>query len=160
MSIDMQVGNAAIKAFKRLPYQPWYALAEYIDNATQSFKDHNSELDNDCVTVSIVFDASQRTISIVDDAFGMGEKELEHALTVGKPPVDPSGRSRYGMGMKTASCWFGDEWSISTKKVGEEKEYLIAKGKHISVQEGDQVIPGDALMSGVNNPHDLLDLNT
>lgn len=119
----MQVGNAAIKAFKRLPYQPWYALAEYIDNATQSFKDHNSELDNDCVTVSIVFDASQRTISIVDDAFGMGEKELEHALTVGKPPVDPSGRSRYGMGMKTASCWFGDEWSISTKKVGEEKEF-------------------------------------
>ncbi|MFA5321136.1 MAG: DNA-directed RNA polymerase subunit beta' [Smithella sp.] len=45
---------------------------------------------------------------------------------------------------------------IVTPEVGEEKEYLIAKGKHISVQEGDQVIPGDALMSGVNNPHDLL----
>jgi len=45
---------------------------------------------------------------------------------------------------------------IVTPEVGEEKEYLIPKGKHISVQEGDQVIPGDALMSGVNNPHDLL----
>jgi DNA-directed RNA polymerase subunit beta' len=45
---------------------------------------------------------------------------------------------------------------IVTPEVGEEKEYLIAKGKHISVQEGDHVIPGDALMSGVNNPHDLL----
>jgi len=45
---------------------------------------------------------------------------------------------------------------IVTPEIGEEKEYLIAKGKHISVQEGDQVIPGDALMSGVNNPHDLL----
>jgi len=45
---------------------------------------------------------------------------------------------------------------IVTPEIGEEKEYLIAKGKHISVQEGDHVIPGDALMSGVNNPHDLL----
>jgi DNA-directed RNA polymerase subunit beta' len=45
---------------------------------------------------------------------------------------------------------------VVTPEVGEEKEYLIPKGKHISVQEGDQVIPGDALMSGVNNPHDLL----
>ena len=47
---------------------------------------------------------------------------------------------------------------IVTPEIGEEKEYLIAKGKHISVQEGDHVIPGDALMSGVNNPHDLLSI--
>ncbi len=45
---------------------------------------------------------------------------------------------------------------IVTPEVGEEKEYLIAKGKHISVQEGDRVTPGDALMDGMNNPHDLL----
>ena len=47
---------------------------------------------------------------------------------------------------------------IVTPEIGEEKEYLIAKGKHISVQEGDIVMPGDALMSGVNNPHDLLSI--
>ena len=45
---------------------------------------------------------------------------------------------------------------ILTPEIGEEKEYLIPKGKHISVQEGDRVTPGDALMDGVNNPHDLL----
>jgi DNA-directed RNA polymerase subunit beta' len=45
---------------------------------------------------------------------------------------------------------------IVTPEIGEEKEYLIPKGKHISVQEGDRVMPGDALMDGVNNPHDLL----
>jgi DNA-directed RNA polymerase subunit beta' len=39
---------------------------------------------------------------------------------------------------------------------GEEKEYLIPKGKHVSVQEGDRVAAGEALMDGVNNPHDLL----
>ena len=45
---------------------------------------------------------------------------------------------------------------VVTPEIGDEKEYLIAKGKHISVQEGDRVTPGDALMDGVNNPHDLL----
>jgi DNA-directed RNA polymerase subunit beta' len=45
---------------------------------------------------------------------------------------------------------------IVTPEVGDEKEYLIPKGKHISVQEGDRVTSGDALMDGVNNPHDLL----
>ncbi len=42
--------------------------------------------------------------------------------------------------------------------VGEEKEYLIPKGKHISVQEGDRVSAGEPLMEGVQNPHDLLNI--
>jgi DNA-directed RNA polymerase subunit beta' len=45
---------------------------------------------------------------------------------------------------------------IVTPDSGEEKEYLIPKGKHVSVQEGDRVMEGEALMDGVNNPHDLL----
>ena len=45
---------------------------------------------------------------------------------------------------------------IVTPDVGEEKEYLIPKGKHVSVQEGDRVAAGEPLMDGVHNPHDLL----
>jgi len=45
---------------------------------------------------------------------------------------------------------------IITPEVGEEKEYLIPKGKHVSVQEGDRIQAGEALMDGVHNPHDLL----
>ncbi len=40
--------------------------------------------------------------------------------------------------------------------VGEAREYLIPKGKHISVHAGDWVDAGDALMEGSTNPHDLL----
>jgi DNA-directed RNA polymerase subunit beta' len=40
--------------------------------------------------------------------------------------------------------------------VGEEKEYLIPKGKHISVHDGDHVSAGEALMDGSSNPHDIL----
>jgi DNA-directed RNA polymerase subunit beta' len=38
----------------------------------------------------------------------------------------------------------------------EPKEYLIPKGKHISVHEGDRVLAGEALMDGASNPHDIL----
>ena len=43
-----------------------------------------------------------------------------------------------------------------TPETGETKEYLISKGKHISVREGDVVRAGDPLMDGSANPHDIL----
>ena len=45
---------------------------------------------------------------------------------------------------------------IITPDVGEPKEYLIPKGKHISVREGDRVRAGEPLMDGSANPHDIL----
>jgi DNA-directed RNA polymerase subunit beta' len=39
---------------------------------------------------------------------------------------------------------------------GQPVEYLIPKGKHISVQEGDHVQRGDLLMDGNRVPHDIL----
>jgi DNA-directed RNA polymerase subunit beta' len=45
---------------------------------------------------------------------------------------------------------------IVTPEQGEAKEYLIPKGKHISVHEGDFVKAGEALMDGSSNPHDIL----
>ncbi|HIJ64261.1 MAG TPA: DNA-directed RNA polymerase subunit beta' [Rhodospirillaceae bacterium] len=39
---------------------------------------------------------------------------------------------------------------------GDPVEYLIPKGKHISVQEGDYVRKGDPLMDGNPVPHDIL----
>jgi DNA-directed RNA polymerase subunit beta' len=38
----------------------------------------------------------------------------------------------------------------------EPEEYLIPKGKHVSVHEGDRVRAGEALMDGSSNPHDIL----
>ncbi|MEI6305226.1 MAG: DNA-directed RNA polymerase subunit beta' [Deltaproteobacteria bacterium] len=60
------------------------------------------------------------------------------------------GRVTYGKDAK------GKRKVIVTPEVGEPKEYLIPKGKHISVHEGDQVRAGEALMDGSSNPHDIL----
>ena len=45
---------------------------------------------------------------------------------------------------------------IVTPEEGEPQEYLIPKGKHVSVNEGDHVRSGEALMDGSSNPHDIL----
>jgi DNA-directed RNA polymerase subunit beta' len=45
---------------------------------------------------------------------------------------------------------------VVTPEIGEPKEYLIGKGKHLAVNEGDYVKAGDPLMDGPINPHDIL----
>jgi DNA-directed RNA polymerase subunit beta' len=45
---------------------------------------------------------------------------------------------------------------VVTPEVGEPREYLIPKGKHIGVHEGDLIKAGEPLMEGSSNPHDIL----
>jgi DNA-directed RNA polymerase subunit beta' len=45
---------------------------------------------------------------------------------------------------------------VVTPEVGDPIEYLIPKGKHIAVQEGERVKAGEPLMDGSANPHDIL----
>jgi DNA-directed RNA polymerase subunit beta' len=60
------------------------------------------------------------------------------------------GRVSFGKDLK------GKRRVVITPEVGEPKEYLIVKGKHISVHEGDVVEAGESLMDGSANPHDIL----
>jgi DNA-directed RNA polymerase subunit beta' len=48
--------------------------------------------------------------------------------------------------------------TVTPDDVGEKKEYLIPRGKHVSVVEGDFLKAGDALMGGSANPHDILNI--
>ena len=45
-----------------------------------------------------------------------------------------------------------------TDKAVEAREYLIPKGRHLAVAEGDYVRKGDALLDGAMVPHDILDV--
>ena len=46
--------------------------------------------------------------------------------------------------------------TVSPVDVGDKKEYLIPRGKHINVYEGDYVKAGEALVGGAAVPQDLL----
>ena len=45
---------------------------------------------------------------------------------------------------------------VITPDVGDPKEYIIPRGKHITVHEGDYIRAGEPLMDGSANPHDIL----
>jgi DNA-directed RNA polymerase subunit beta' len=61
----------------------------------------------------------------------------------------------------TGRVEFGKDYKNKRRVVvvaedGTQVEYLIPKGKHVSVQEGDYVEKGDLLMDGNPVPHDIL----
>ena len=47
---------------------------------------------------------------------------------------------------------------VTPVDVGEEKEYLIPRGKHINVYEGDYIRAGEPLISGAANPQEILNI--
>jgi DNA-directed RNA polymerase subunit beta' len=48
--------------------------------------------------------------------------------------------------------------TVTPADVGDKREYLIPRGKHINVVEGDFLRAGDALIGGAANPHDILNI--
>jgi DNA-directed RNA polymerase subunit beta' len=72
-------------------------------------------------------------------------KPKEHALI-----AEIDGTVSFGKATK------GKKKLVITPDVGDAKEYLIPKGKHLEVHEGDVVRAGEPLMDGSRNPHDIL----
>jgi DNA-directed RNA polymerase subunit beta' len=72
-------------------------------------------------------------------------KPKEYALI-----SDIDGTVEFGKDLK------GKRKVVIRPEVGEPKEYMIPRGKHVSVHEGDFVKAGEALMDGPSNPHDIL----
>lgn len=131
--MKLELGPDILRSYKRLPYTTWHALAEFVDNSTQSYFDHRTELDaafaaeGTQLEVSIIFDKEGPGLfRISDNAMGMNRAELTRALRVGHPPDDPTGRSRYGLGMKMGACWYGNQWAVITKKLGETEEVRVS----------------------------------
>ncbi|AGY60723.1 ATP-binding protein [Gloeobacter kilaueensis] len=116
----LEIGPSAIEAYSRLSYTMWYALAEFIDNSTQSRMNYESIIDDVLLnegtplTVKIDHNRIKREISISDNSIGMTNADLVNALRIACPTPDSKGRSKYGMGMKTAACWIGKRWRIET----------------------------------------------
>lgn len=131
MTLNFVIENDVVLSYRRLSYTHWHALAEFVDNSTQAYFDCKAELDTrlieegETLEVRITYDRNAGEIRITDNSIGMSYSELERALKIGKPPPNTSGRSQYGMGMKTAACWLGEAWEIVTKKFGDDTEHRV-----------------------------------
>ncbi len=131
--LNIEIGLNAIASYRRMNYEIWYALAEFVDNSTQSYANNKAALDaayaeeGEGLEVRITYErqGNDPVLRIVDNAMGMDYSELQHALKIASPPAINTGRCRYGMGMKTSSCWIGNKWTITTKKLGERRELTV-----------------------------------
>ncbi|HEX7477377.1 MAG TPA: DNA-directed RNA polymerase subunit beta' [Polyangiales bacterium] len=72
-------------------------------------------------------------------------KPKDHAIV-----ADIDGTVSFGKDTK------GKRKLLLTPEQGEPREHLFAKGRHLTVKEGDFVRAGEPLMDGPNNPHDIL----
>lgn len=75
-------------AFRYIENKVWNALAEYVDNAVQSFKDHIDILKNinpnGKLRVDINIDIEQDIITITDNAFGITNENYDRAFELAK----------------------------------------------------------------------------
>lgn len=136
------IGPGSITAYSRLSYTMWHALAEFIDNTTQSRENYQGIIDDvlkeegNPLRVEINYDRDARELTITDNSIGMTYDDLVAALKIACPTKDSRGRSKYGMGMKTAACWIGKDWSVTTCEWASGEEWTatvsvndIAKGQ-------------------------------
>lgn len=130
--INIRPPTSVYATYSRLSYQPWTAIAEFVDNSTQSYFDNEEILKKSDgfskLDISINYEISPEfgdILTIKDNAYGMEIEDLERAIVLDRPPRKRTGRNEFGMGLKTAACWFGNHWRIRTTQLGSNKEYTV-----------------------------------
>lgn len=128
VSIRPQV--TMLSVLKYLEYETWFALAEFIDNALASYLKNeallkNVEGDNFRLEVKIELNEAENKITIRDNAAGINEEDYKRAFRAAEIPPDNTGLSEFGMGMKSAACWFADKWRVTSTALGEETEKIV-----------------------------------
>lgn len=129
-SINITPGVSILSVLRHLNYKTWFALAEFVDNSIESFITNRDELaridgENVHLTVSISIDADADRITIADNAAGIREKDYARAFRPAAIPPNRDGLSEFGMGMKSAACWFADVWTVRTCAIGEPLERVV-----------------------------------
>jgi histidine kinase/DNA gyrase B/HSP90-like ATPase len=131
-SVNIRPGVSILSVLRHLNYKPWFAMAEFVDNSLQSFLSHSEALKRTegagfKLKVTIERDPADETrISIRDNAAGIHESEYPRAFRPAAIPLDRSGLSEFGMGMKSAACWFAPRWTVRTSALGERREKTVS----------------------------------
>ncbi len=115
---------------RHLNYKAWFALAEFVDNSVQSYSKHKKELfglhgSQFRLQVKINIDESLSRITIRDNAAGIQQSEYSRAFRPAAVPSDRTGLGEFGMGMKSAACWFTDNWTVRTSALNESTERVV-----------------------------------
>lgn len=130
-SINIRPGVGILGLFPAMNYKGWYALAELVDNALDSYIHNRLQLrriEGKDFKLRIVIDVEAQDggyIRVWDNAAGIDAKNYQRAFVTAEPPADSAGLSQFGIGMKSASCWFAREWRVRSTALGEPVERTV-----------------------------------
>jgi hypothetical protein len=131
-TISIRPGVSILSLLQHVNYKPWFAMAEFVDNSLQSFLENRDQLERVAgrelrLTVTIEIDPVDRgRVTVRDNAAGIHEGDYPRAFRPAEVPPDRSGLSEFGMGMKSASCWFSRRWTVRTSALGEAVERTVS----------------------------------
>ena len=143
--INIRPSVSILSALRHLNYKTWFALAEFVDNAIDSYLKNEKELkavegDNFKLKVYININSAENKIIITDNAAGIHQKDFERALKTAEIPPINTGLSEFGMGMKSAACWFSDFWLVKSTAIGETIERTVIFDVNKIVKEQVEVL--------------------
>ena len=129
-TINIRPGVNVLSVLRHLNYKPWFALAEFVDNSLQSYLRSRAELaaedgGDSFLQVSINIDSIDNRITVRDNAAGIQASDFPRAFRAAEVPPERTGLSEFGMGMKSAACWFAPRWYARTSAFGEDVERTI-----------------------------------
>jgi len=130
-TVSIRPGVSILSVLRHLNYRPWFALAEFVDNAIQSAACRADDLKRVHgrtfrLRVEIELNGTEGgTIRVADNAAGISAADYPRAFRPAEIPHDRSGLSEFGMGMKSAACWFAPRWTVRTKALGESVERTV-----------------------------------
>ena len=93
-------------------------LAEFVDNSLESFLRHRAEVGStDGNNAKLRVDVTMTHLTAARYQFATmplesTRSEYQRAFRLAEPPPHLSGLSEFGMGMKSAACWFGQQFSV------------------------------------------------
>lgn len=119
----------AYRVYRHMNNRVWYALAEFVDNSIQSYLDnkellHRIEGPDYQLKVSIDVEPGNYII-IRDNAAGIDSINFRRAFEPANIPLDATGLSEFGMGMKIASIWLSDTYKVRSSAINEAKERTV-----------------------------------
>ncbi len=138
--LNIQPEASILNVFSRLSYKPWYAIAEFVDNSTQSYLTNmevlNADRNFDRLVVKVKYDTNSNTLVVTDNAYGMEIDKFMDAILLDAKNETQEGRNEFGMGLKTAASWFGNVWTVTSTQFGSSNQYSATVDIPLLKREG------------------------
>jgi len=127
-TVNIRPGVNILSVLGHLNYKHWYALGEFVDNAVNSGIERNwnrlQSLNAQDYKLRVdieIYREDGGRIVIRDNAAGIAPVDYQRAFRAAEIPLDRTGLSEFGMGMKSAGFWFTNSWTVRTKSIGERR---------------------------------------